>query len=114
MTARLFHFTCDHGRAAIGARGVLRPYRHAQLGVDLLWLTSTSWPDRQATGLTSRYTSCDRMAHRYLVARQAPCEPWLGSDVRAAADPALVAALEGLGAPEQWWISAAPVPGRLG
>jgi hypothetical protein len=104
--ARLFHFTCQHGADALGGRGELRPMvRHQGLGIDVVWLTSEPWPDREATGLTSRLTSCDRMAYRYVVTDVDRCRPWLDSPERATADPRVVADLERYGAPEQWWIT---------
>lgn len=104
--ARLFHFTCSHGAAAIGARGELVPQtRHPMLGCSVIWLTTEGTPDREATGLTSRYTSCDRMAFRYVVTDLGRCRPWLTSPEREAVAPGVVADLEHYGAPEQWWIT---------
>lgn len=110
----LYHFTCLHGYKAIGARGMLRPSRHQLLGIDVVWLTSEPYPDREQTGLTSRYLKCDRMAYRYLVADDAAAVAWLASDERRKASTALVADLESYGAPEEWWICSTPLRARVG
>ena len=112
---RLFHFTCDHGRAAIGVRGELRPQvEHPLLHVKVVWLTSEPMPDREATGLTMRLTRCDRMAYRYVVTDLRPCRPWLDSSERAGAPRGAVAVLEQFGDPEHWWVATEPVKARLG
>lgn len=113
--APLFHFTCRHGFTAIGSRGTLVPQiEHPTLGCKVTWLTTEASPDREATGLTSRFTSCDRMAYRYIVSDRRDCVPWLTSAERADAPRAAVADLERYGDPEHWWITTAPVTARLG
>lgn len=82
MSARLlWHYTCDHGRAGIGDVGVLRSSadlsaKSAAVAArdpamrDLLswcWLTDLDTPMRDALGLTSHLSKCDRTAHRYQV-----------------------------------------------
>ena len=114
---RLFHFTCDHGREAIGRRGRLEPQiEHPLLGCSVVWLTTEPNPDREATGLTSRITSCDRMAYRYVVSDVAACRPWIGSPEREAVLKAgghTLMDLECFGDPEYWWITDG-VQARLG
>jgi hypothetical protein len=106
VTARLYHFTCSHGAARIGNRGHLEPQApHPMLGCSVIWLTTEGHPDPELTGLTSRYTKCDRLAFRYVVTDLERCRPWLGSPERDAAPAGTVADLERYGAPEQWWIT---------
>lgn len=112
---KLFHFTCHHGYLGIGRRGELRPMvEHPLLRVKVIWLTSESAPDREATGLTSRFISCDRMAYRYVVTDSTGCRPWLGSPERTDAPADAVAVLEEYGDPEHWWVATDPVKARLG
>jgi hypothetical protein len=116
---RLFHFTCDHGRRGIGSGTcLLLPQLHPWLGKKLVWLTTQAYPDRHATGLTSRYITCDRMRWRYVVTDSAACRAWLSSLERAMLDPARVRDFEVQddgtpAAPEQWWISDRPVHAQL-
>lgn len=103
MTAPvLWHFTCSHGHAGIGRRGLLLPNQHPWFGAPLVWLTSRPWPDRFATGLTHDYTACDRMAYRYRVTDPATCEAWLTSEHRTEARPVIVADLERYGDVAHW------------
>lgn len=93
----LYHFTCDHGRAALGGRGDALPLRmHSQGRVDLLpvehrwmadlvWFTDLGTPTRTALGLTSHTLPCDRLAYRYRALDTARVERWL--DVCAAVAP---------------------------
>jgi hypothetical protein len=72
---RFYHYTCDHGRKALGARGMLRPQPQPVLGgVRLVWLTDIAKPDREGLGLTSHLLDCDRLAYRYVV--DAEPESW--------------------------------------
>lgn len=113
--SRLFHFTCDHGHDALGARGELRPIiEHPMLHIKVVWLTTEAMPDREATGLGMHYTRCDRMKYRYVVSDLRACRPWLGSADRESAPAAYVADLEEYGDPEHWWIASEPVKARLG
>ena len=54
---QLYHFTCDHGKRAIGTgpNALLLPHLHPWLHKKLLWLTTEAVPDRVETGLTSTY-----------------------------------------------------------
>lgn len=82
MSARmLWHYTCDHGRDGIGDFGVLRSTvdlstkaaavakRDPRLRelLSWVWLTDLDTPMRDALGLTSYLSECDRTAHRYQV-----------------------------------------------
>ena len=110
----LWHFTCEHGRRALGKRGLLiAPVRHPLLGVKVIWLTTEAQPDRERTGLTMAYTRCDRMAYRYRVLQPDRCTPWLGSIFRAVAPLAALVDLESFGDPENWWVSAVPTLASL-
>lgn len=76
----LYHYTCDHGREALGDLGQLRtaaelmsPAKRDSLDPGLVallswcWLTDLATPHRDALGLTSHTLGCDRAAHRYQV-----------------------------------------------
>lgn len=111
----LYHYTCDHGRTAIGDVGVLRPLsmvRHDLDWTDLMpaqfvWLTDLPVPDREGLGLTSNTLQCDRTTNRYRVIQRthAHAVPW--ADVRDTVPRYQVAELERApGAkPEHWWVS---------
>ncbi len=121
MSERLFHFTCgDHGFREIGVRGLLLPRQGRTLGgvshLDwgLIWLTTG---DFESTGMDrSGANVCDRGRYRYIVTDASNCEPWLSSPRRAHADvmDGLIDILEKVGDPSCWWVSALPVPVRLG
>jgi hypothetical protein len=126
----LYHYTCEHTRAAIGASGHLMPMRmHAPQAVerippeypwlaDTVWLTDLAEPDRGALGLTSFTLSCDRTAVRY-VADNPPAVPFhdwsrgLARDVRKAMLRGLVYT-EPEARPASWWVATEPVAVRLG
>lgn len=68
----LYHFTCDHGREALGDRGVIRPGADLTDGAvpwtsALVWLTDLPRPQREGLGLTSHLIRCDRTQYRYRV-----------------------------------------------
>jgi hypothetical protein len=111
----LWHFTCTHGRRALGKRGLLvAPLPHPLLGAArLIWLTTEAAPDRERTGLTMNTTTCDRMAYRYRVLQPWRCTPWLASPWRAAALPRIVADLESFGDPEHWYVTDVPTLAEL-
>lgn len=107
----LWHFTCDHGYAGLGERGLLRPNPHPlapELG-RIVWLTSDPEPERDDVGLTSEMVlSCDRMAYRYRVTHvSAACVPW--TTARGFVNAEFVKVAESFGRPETWWISPLPV-----
>lgn len=105
----LYHFTCDHGRVGIARTGVLLPNVHPfmpYLG-PLLWLTDFAEPPtRESVGLTSNWTSCDRLAYRYIVRCKAAV-PWFRIRTRVKGD--VVATLESFGQPEHWWVVRRPL-----
>jgi hypothetical protein len=116
---QLYHFTCAHGRRAIGTgpNALLVPHLHPMLGKKVLWLTVEAAPDRSETGLTATFISCDRMQHRYVVTKLENCRPWIGSPERDGLPPDVLHAFEirddGQHArPDQWWISDVPVSAR--
>ena len=114
ITVALYHFTCKHGKKDIGTSNcLLIPHLHPWLGVKVLWLTTESVPDREATGLTMRWQKCDRLAFRYIVDDLSECRPWLESPERSLADEHLRDfELEGSD-PEHWWVSRVPVKARF-
>ncbi len=101
----LYHFTCHHGHAGISRTGVLIPNIHPLMrGLGpLLWLTDLASPEtRESVGLTSRLTTCDRLAYRYSVHCRAAIH-WFEIHGRAPKD--VVADLESSGGqPEHWWV----------
>ena len=111
----LYHYTCAHGRKAIGRRGMLRPNAHPVLaGRRLLWLTDQDNPQRDALGLTSHILSCDRLAYRYRVEVTArDVVPW---DVwKQSLSHTYISALEAVpGAePSLWFVSETSLLGEL-
>lgn len=122
MSDLLWHYTCAHTRERLGERGTLFPplwqisnvpgglpvAAYALLGV--VWATDADDPPHAALGLTSATLSCDRMAHRYSVPREAFTR-WGRFRSRFPAE--LVEPLEtALGAePALWWIAEGPVEG---
>lgn len=115
---RLYHYTCSHGRRAIGDIGevlppvLLRPdLSFPPFGI-LAWFTDLTIPDRGALGLTSTLTRCDRTRYRYRVtADPSSLRPWVA--VRHLFPSLLVDMLEETPAdPARWWVSDLPVPVR--
>ena len=117
--ARLYHFTCAHGRRDIGTGNcLLLPHLHPWLGVKLVWLTTAADADRELTGLTMNMIGCDRMAFRYVVDGAENCQPWLEWPGRSRLDPETLHAFEYRedgrhAAVDQWWISERPVRARF-
>lgn len=103
-TPTLFHFTCDHGRAALEDSGLLRPNMHPLIGIALVWLTDLDAPFAEPLGLTSHMLQCDRTSHRYQVTDASSCMPWLRYEYR---DPVLEPVWT---MPRHWWVSESPVP----
>lgn len=105
----LWHFTCAHGAAAIGRRGVLQPNPQPVLdGLPLIWFTSDPFPARDDVGLSSLMLKCDRMECRYRATATDGCVPWL--ELAETIDLRTVAMLSTGRAADTWWVSAAPVP----
>ena len=111
---KLYHYTCDDGRAGIGDQGVVLP--HGGLAGDLAWFTDLAPCAPEALGLTSRLLHCDRTRWRYEVTDSTNVIRWLESPQRRAIGSAGRHALEAHTPgvmPAHWWISAVPVPVRL-
>jgi hypothetical protein len=126
----LYHYTCQHGRDAIGEAGTLlapeqvQPGHAARLPPHMrelswfIWLTDLDVPHRDALGLTSHSLACDRTRYRYRVADTSHARRW--TQLRSSCHPGMVEALESApGAmPAHWWIATHPVrvhyapPGR--
>ncbi len=118
----LYHYTCDHGRDAIGDAGVLTPVTWrvpagqylppgvASFVTRFVWLTDLNVPYRDALGLTSHALSCDRTGHRYRVTDATTATRWL--KVRRTFSRDYVDGLEATpGAmPAHWWVAEGPVP----
>lgn len=107
----LWHFTCEHGHAALGERAVARPLlaivRHGAVPWTGHWVWFTSLPEPSAVeaGLTQDSRSCNRMATRYRLDETDPSDvlPW--TYFRAFL-PDLFARLDHDGArPDTWWVS---------
>jgi len=111
----LWHYTCDHGRAALGESGRVIPAHRitdratAPTG-RYAWFTDLGTPVREALGLTMNLTTCDRTAHRYRVTDEASVVPWM--EVRRDFPADWREGLEGIpGArPRHWWVAVGPVP----
>jgi hypothetical protein len=111
----VFHYTCEHGRAALGDSGelmtgrMLNPRMPAWLWMsDLVWMTDLSVPIRDALGLTMRLTGCDRTRHRYVVTDATHVVPWT-SVRRTVSHPEDVEDVPGA-RPAHWYVSRVPVP----
>jgi hypothetical protein len=110
MTApRLYHFTCDHGHAAIQADGGLLRPNPAGLYMSVVWLTVLPEPDKFSTGLGAVLTTCNRMAYCYIAESGSAARAWLFSGERMRTPRGFLADLESYGDPEHWWISDVPV-----
>ncbi len=112
----LYHYTCDHSRAAITdlllpSRDLVDPgHPNADLASPFVWLTDLTVPIPQALGLTMTAIACDRTVHRYRVTNPSDCNHWL--DVRKMLPSHYVELLEAAPGvrPAHWWISTSPVP----
>ena len=109
---RLYHFTCDHGHHGISHTGLITPQAISPVtGSAISWFTADPSPDREATGLGAVVTTCDRMAHRYVITDLAGCTPWLTSTFRMLTTLDVRDLLEEYATGIQhWWVSAKPVP----
>lgn len=123
---RLYHYTCAHGRAAIGLRGLAMPVRmhdpaaaermaarHPELGwlVDVVWFTDQYPADPHALGLTRDLIACDRTAYCYQVLDADHVHRWL--DMRASWPAGVWKLHQAPLRPAHWWVSSAPVPVAL-
>lgn len=118
----LYHYTCSHGHDCIGDQGHLHPVRSLvdeskfagwpawklQL-VKMVWLTDLDAPMREALGLTSKVSPCDRTQHRY---RMVGYSPIRYTAARRDLPKRLRDELESApGAmPMHWWFAYTPVP----
>lgn len=113
---RLFHYTCDHGAAAVERDGLvvpspLRSPASTPSGVDgaaLVWLTDRATPSADALGLTSLIVDCDRT--RWRVSVHAPAAvPWLewADRHRVRALYRMLLTARG-GEWRRWWVSEEP------
>lgn len=112
----LRHFTCAHTHATLGDEGVLlpgatlRPDRLASWAPShYVWATNLRLPLREALGLTSNYTHCDRTEYRYLIDPddQHLFVPWVKIR-RTVEHHQLLESAEGA-RPAHWWVSPEPV-----
>ena len=111
MSAYAFwHFTCSHGRRAIGQTGIVLP-QPGLAPMKLAWFTDMPHPLREQVGLTSYLLSCDRMGYRYRVTSARDIKAWADADV----PDDLRSMLDGApGArPEHWFVAEKAVPVRL-
>ena len=111
---RLYHFTCADGHRKIGRYNCLiipQGPRHPVAGwPPLSWFTTEAQPDRESTGLAAVTTTCDRMAHRYVITDLSHCTPWLACIWRLETPQSFLKTIEDYGDVEHWWVSAAVVP----
>lgn len=117
----LYHYTCRHGRAALGRAGLVRPpYQHAPYVVEklpdgawmlaeLAWFTDLDAPIRAALGLTQYETGCDRTEHRYRVTDPTGVQRWVASRWSRETFGRALEARPGC-LPMHWWIATTPVP----
>lgn len=106
----LWHYTCRHRAALIGASGVLAPHDQLVLGgVALVWLTDLDVPDVDALGLTSTMLSCDRTEARYRVTGGETL-PWAEWAELSHVDRRTRSELTFGRRPRHWFVSTSPVP----
>jgi hypothetical protein len=123
VTAPLFHYTCTHGRVALGVGGTLQPPFMQGANPDrvpddaapllaMVWATDLSTPRADALGLTRTTITCDRTLFRYTVPAAA-FNRW--GRVRSQLPTPLVDALElARGAePAHWWVAFGAVEGAV-
>lgn len=120
--ATLWHYTCVHGRIALGVGGTLLPVAlqrpdvaervnpAAQELLAMVWATDLSYPDPFALGLTRATIVCDRTRFRYRVpasafTRYGRVRHRMRPDLRNALESAYMAE------PVHWWVAFTPVEG---
>lgn len=114
-TPTLWHYTCEHAREKLGDAASLVPARYLSDKIperywpaELIWLTDLAVPIRDALGLTSRWSTCDRTTHRYRVTDTTYCYPWM--EIRhVVPNPEYLEAVDGT-RPRHWWVARVPVP----
>lgn len=123
----LYHYTCYHAQLKLGARGQLRVPREvgnvhgarpALQGIfaeldSFTWMTDLDYPHRDALGLNSNFSHCDRTQFRYRIVAHTDATPWTA--VRRSVNSTLVSVLESSPAamPMHWWVASAPVEVEL-
>jgi hypothetical protein len=117
----LYHYTCDHGQRALLKTGLVLPLRQhspdaaAQLRPEwqcmagLAWFTDLDWPFREALGLTSLITPCDRTRYRWQVVNQAGVQAWLISEHRQRWPQLRRLEREPNVLPRHWFVASGPV-----
>lgn len=111
----LYHYTCSHGIAGIGAFGKLLPRTCPWMpdAPAVVWLTDMVEPDRDAIGLTSTILTCDRLEGRYVVSRNAPgVFDWASFAAAHVGDTAARRTAERYADPSRWWVSTTPISAR--
>jgi hypothetical protein len=108
----LYHFTCDHGYRSILDTGEIRPNRSPIMPVPIAWFTDLEEPTADEVGLTSAHLTCNRLAHRLMVAADHPAlVRWLDSGVHATLPMRTRQMLHfGAALPDHWWIALRAVP----
>jgi hypothetical protein len=122
----LYHYTCDHGRKALGESGTLTglavhsPNTVAKLRPlmpdywpHVVWATDLDTPIPAVLGLTSSMLQCDRTRYRYRVTDETALRRWIGSPERRRTRLDLLDDLERYGLPAHWWVATDPVPVEL-
>lgn len=109
----LYHYTCQHGLVAIGARGELLPAsalttRPVPPWGNIIWLTDLTVPNREVLGLTQERTTCDRTKFCYRVTDQTNIVHWPKYARTVPWRHLLEYAPEVL--PMHWYVSTEPVP----
>lgn len=127
MATTLWHFTCTHGRDAIGTTGLAmpmaahNPQAAARMLPEWAWLSGLVWFTDQpqldpiALGLTSSLLDCDRMAWRYQVTDPTSCVRWLDYMRQHRRQLPRNARQLNVGdhRPGTWWVATQPVPVQL-
>lgn len=116
MTARLWHFTCEHAARQITARGMVRPVgllRPDMVLPDemrflryLTWATDLHCADAAVLGLTRLGITCDRTKVTYRIVQPEQYVPW-SQWAESIEVPATVLAgmhLDGT-KPDHWFVS---------
>lgn len=109
---RFFHYTCDHGHAAISDEGFTKPFPQVVLGgIELTWFTDLDAPDRKGLGLTSVTLNCDRTAYRFEADITLGIRWWphFARDFGLASRRRHLELADGA-LPMHWYVSEAPVP----
>jgi hypothetical protein len=124
MVRSLWHYTCDHGRQALGQSGTLLPISlldkdardklpdYLKMLAAVIWFTDLAVPQVEALGLTMNTISCDRTKYRYRAISTYSIGRYTSARPSWVWNKQLCAELEGVpGAkPEHWWIAYGPIP----